>query len=77
MRRLRSLSPGLTCTHKRACHRPGTDGDPGAGAAGAILLPRRPLLLTAALPLARALAAATLASPWELPALQGFNFAGG
>lgn len=52
-----------------------------AGAVGAILLPRllprRPLLLTAALPLAVAAAVAILASRWDLPALRGFNFAGG
>lgn len=52
-----------------------------AGVAGAILLPRLlprpPLLLTAALPLAVAVIAAVLASPWDLPALRGFNFAGG
>lgn len=52
-----------------------------AGGTGAVLLPRllprRPLLLTAALPLAGAVAAAILASPWDLPALRGFNFAGG
>ncbi len=51
------------------------------GAAGAILLPRllprRPLLLTAALPLAVGVAVAILAGPWDLPALRGFNFAGG
>lgn len=53
----------------------------GAGVALALalprLLPRWPVLLTAVLPLALLLGLAVVSTPWELPALRGFNFQGG
>ena len=41
------------------------------------LLPRAPVLLTTAGPLLPLLAMGALLTPWEKPALQGFNFEGG
>ena len=41
------------------------------------LLPRRPLLLTAGAPLLAGLALASGLTAWDLPAMRGFNFAGG
>ena len=53
----------------------------GAGVAAAIVLPRlfkrAPVLLTAGLPLLLFVGLGTALSPWELPALRGFNFQGG
>lgn len=53
----------------------------GAGALLAValprLLPRRPLLLTVAAPLLGGLTLAAALTEWDLPAMRGFNFAGG
>jgi general L-amino acid transport system permease protein len=53
----------------------------GAGVVIAVLLPRLlprlPVLLTSVLPLLLLLGLAVVSTPWNLPALQGFNFQGG
>ncbi len=53
----------------------------GAGLVIALVLPRvlplRPILLTAVLPLLATLGLAVALTPWELPVLRGFNFASG
>ncbi len=52
-----------------------------AGVLLAVVLPRlrpaRPILLTAVAPLLACIAAGSLLTGWELPALRGFNFQGG